>query len=211
MKIWSGILGLAMLLVASVTSTGKAAFDYRLVAAGNFDNYEFDFPSVNGYVNMNFSAALMPVTTVHPSTSNYGLAIGDMLNFSGVQDLVELSVNPAGFTHADLVSFNTATGSYSFSSGLAAVYYNPVPEINSSSLFAFYILGTLDSASASSSTEALLFIFIAAENTLGSDPAWALIVPTTSTVPEPSTLAIMGLGVFGLAFHARRRRLAARS
>jgi hypothetical protein len=212
MKIWSRILGLAILLVASVTSTGKAAFDYRLIATGNFSNYDHLTFSQDqsSMLVVDFSTALMPVTLIGDAANDYGLAVGETLNLAAVQGSIPLlAVEPGEFSHSNLVTFNTMSGAFSFSSTLGFGYYNLTPEINSQALFSMVFYGTL--ASVSSSTEAALVIFVAGENALGTDPAWALIIPPSTAVPEPSTLAIMGLGVFGLAFHARRRRLAAQS
>jgi hypothetical protein len=170
-----------------------------------------------------FSAATLTVTQLFDA-GNSGLAVNDTLSFAGGSVTAPIfSGTYVPFAVSNLVTFTTVEGNFTFDSVnlglfLASQVAPLIPgfPISDAPLIAFST-GILHGPGGTSPADFMFFVngFTPAPNApLFGDVAWALYAPTVlptlplTTVPEPSTWTIFGLGVLALAYR-RRRRLAA--
>jgi hypothetical protein len=151
---------------------------------------------------------------------NSGLAINDILAFAGGSVTAPLfNGTYVPFAYSNLVTFTSSEGAFSFDSVNLGLFQTanmagliPNHPISDGPLVAFST-GILNGPGGSSPADFMFFINAFSNptaTTLFGDVAWALYAPTVlptppSAVPEPTSLAIFGFGVFGIVYRTRRK------
>ncbi len=176
-------------------------------------------PDGNGGYNYVYTVTFAPQTltvTQLFDAGNSGLAINDNLVFAGGSVTSEIfSGSYVPFVSPNLVTFTTVEGAFAFDSQNLGLFlasdvaqYIPNYPISDAPLVAFST-GTLHGTGGSSPADFMFFVNLSGDKAFG-DVAWALYAPTVlpslpSAVPEPTSMAIFGLGALGFAYRARRR------
>ncbi|MFM8251602.1 MAG: PEP-CTERM sorting domain-containing protein [Planctomycetota bacterium] len=164
-----------------------------------------------------FTAATLSVTQLFDA-GNSGLAVNDNLAFAGGSITAPLfNGNYVPFAASNLVTFTTLQGNFAYDStnlGLFMVSdvaaYIPGFPISDAPLIAFST-GTLHGPGGDSPADLMFFVNGFSSQVPFGDVAWALYAPTVlptlpfSTVPEPSTWTIFGIGALALVYRRRRR------
>lgn len=180
-------------------------------------------PDGNGGYTYEYRVELAPQTltvTQLFDSGNSGLAINDNLAFAGGSVTAPIfNGTYVPFVYSNLVTFTSSEGAFSFDSvnlglfqtaGMAGLI--PNHPISNAPLVAFST-GILNGPGGSSPADFMFFVDLFNATTLFGDVAWALYAPTVlptlpSPVPEPTSMAIFGLGALGIAYRTRRKRKA---
>ncbi|MGC4061201.1 MAG: PEP-CTERM sorting domain-containing protein [Aquabacterium sp.] len=136
-----------------------------------------------------------PKGTLKLTSSDTSLALG-----SGYLSLLPL-VKDAGYTYPWNIDFNTKT----FAEGETATLTITGTGVNAA---AFAKAGTVPMLDLGNVGKPYTTTTLGGLITLSTDVHFVGKLSTTAAVPEPATYALMGLGLVGVAFAARRRRAA---
>lgn len=183
-------------------------------------------------VTVTFDPATWTVSQLY-DVGNSGLGVGDNLIFAGgsiAADRGYLGNYYLDYVMKDLVVFTTSEGTFSYDSkylglspyqdNVSGQYYLdpsiPAYNISDSDLLA-YSTGTINGPGGSRPADLLIFVnlidyFFSGDNSdlsFGS-VSWAIYAPAVlpvlpAQVPEPTSMAIFGLGAVGMAYRARRK------
>lgn len=177
-------------------------------------------PDGNGGYTVESRVDLAPQTltvTQLFDAGNSGLGINDNLAFAGGSVTAPIfNGTYVPFVYSNLVTFTSAEGAFSFDSvnlglfqtaGMAGLI--PNHPISDAPLVAFST-GILNGPGGSSPADFMFFMDLSDGTTPFGDIAWALYAPTVlptlpSPVPEPTSMAIFGLGAVGMAYRVRRK------
>jgi hypothetical protein len=197
-----------LLCSASIASAGPITYDVTVDTSsisGTAGSFDFQFnpgPLVTQAASLqilNFASngalAANPVLTGNvnrtlPGTLTFdngtafndyfeGFTYGSTLSF-------EVSLDGPALTSPDGVSSSGSTFAFSMFSDAAGT--TPALTTNSAAGFAFTIDVNLDGTT-----------------TLANYSSQTMVVPITSAIPEPSTIALLGIGLIGLGIMRRRR------
>lgn len=181
----------------------------------------------NLYVAVTFDPATWTVSQLYDA-GNSGLGLGDSITFAGGSVTAVWNYDGSyylNFVKKDLAIFTTAEGTFSFDSQYLGLYpyynknenvyffdpSNPAYSISDSELVA-YATGTINGPGGSRSADLMIFanLFGGATQLDFGNVAWAIYAPAVlpvlpAQVPEPTSMAIFGLGALGIAFRARRK------
>lgn len=181
-------------------------------------------------VTVTFDPATWTVSQLY-DVGNSGLGVGDNLIFAGGSSTADrgyLGDYYLDYVMKDMVVFTTSEGTFSYDSKYLAIspynafgqYYldpsNPAYNISDSDYLA-YSTGTINGPGGSRPADLLIFVnfidyFFSGDNSdlnFGS-VSWAIYAPAVlpvlpAQVPEPTSMAIFGLGAVGMAYRARRK------
>lgn len=229
MKIVQSIL---MLLVAAANSMMASAGTIpSFQVGGSVSNNSgsaititpIGIPDGNGGVTYEYRIDLAPQTlsvTQLFDVGNSGLAINDNLAFAGgsvTAPIFDGTYVP--FVYSNLVTFTSSAGAFSFDSVNLGLFRTadmagliPNHPISDAPMVAFST-GILNGPGGSSPADFMFFVDLSDGTTPFGDVAWALYAPTVlptlpSPVPEPTSMAIFGLGALGIAYRTRCKRKA---
>ena len=229
MKIFKGLMVLCATVASSMLASAATIPSFQV--GGSVSNNSgnaltltpIGTPDGNGGYTYEYRVEFAPQTltvTQLFDAGNSGLTINDNLAFAGGSVTAPLfNGTYVPFVHSNLVTFTSSEGAFSFDSvnlglfqtaGMAGLI--PNHPISDAPLVAFST-GILNGPGGSSPADFMFFMDLYNATTLFGDVAWALYAPTVlptlpSPVPEPTSMAIFGLGALGIAYRTRRKRKA---
>jgi len=190
-------------------SKSKFSFLAALMLVAGLSTAQADSVGTLGFADIG-SPSVSPGTSINSATI---YNIGNMVTtaaYSGIFDNIPTQIlGPASFditNGSSLIFGNDVLGSFQSSS---------ITQIaNSAGSVSFYIVGNFTGGSFTGPTTpnpapasfTISFTQTPANTGVISDSATLSVLPTTSNVPEPSSIVLVGLGVASVGVAARRRK-----
>jgi hypothetical protein len=230
MRFLKCFLALAVSVTSSMTASAATIPSFK-VAGSTSDTVgvlvdQNDYPTIT----ISFNPATLTVNNLIDA-GNSGLIISNTLAFAGGG--VSFDFNTWGldpyqdlpFVNPNLVTFTTGEGSFAYNSEKVNILPNYDPSVGhflpgltiSDGQIVAYSRGTITGPGGSAPANFMLFVNLFLDSdgdgtddlTPFGNVAWALyspeVIPYPNAVPEPTSMAIFGLGALGFAYRARRR------
>jgi len=196
---------------AAVGTTAQASpitlQDIEVFATGTIDQQSLSLvDNQDGTFTVTAAAGTLTVTSLE-MTNNIGLLLGGQLNYAGGVFSNLSTQAPNLDTKANLVTFETLAGEFSFSSAgglLASAGNNSFSDANT----VLGLIGNLSGPPGYNSAQSILYFFFDSPSGTYGNASWLIYALLQPAVPEPSTWLLAGLAATGLFWHRRRQRVA---